>query len=476
MSTFNPVQYVRNVTRSVGYVAKESLKELNPTIAEFADTNNDTIREMYSAARDFKKTAKSGAQRLAESEYAKVGKEAITNFFDDLRSGNFYNKEREDAAGVAALGLNFDDDWDIDEEVNFGEDEEPSDSLTMSGMDTIGDKIAQANAKATILSADYIVKANKATTKSLIAHNEMMFGKLQNSIVGVNSTIASIGQTSLKAATSHYENSTKFYDFMTKQTAEQTGYIKQIYELLDSRFNPKKTAKPSGMNAYQSVMGFSGIPDIAAWGKNIKNNFNDMASLYMGMGSLFTPELLRSMLSSPISSLMKLGTVGMGKHLFGKDLDRFNNTLKGLFGSAVLKINRKADDDPYSLKGMIAQLLGIQPNKSDKIDTSKYDKGRVDWTGKDAKALREVIPTQLAQILSALTGKEAKVFDYESGKWVAHSKIQSDLDKDVNNTIASYRDKSEGKISTDKSTVDIYVQPTNEELMIIKDTYNIICG
>lgn len=51
-----------------------------------------------------------------------------------------------------------------------------------------------------------------------------------------------------------------------------------------------------------------------------------------------------------------------------------------------------------------------------------------------------------------------------------------EIDKDVNNTIASYRDKSEGKISTDKSTVDIYVQPTNEELMIIKDTYNIICG
>lgn len=51
-----------------------------------------------------------------------------------------------------------------------------------------------------------------------------------------------------------------------------------------------------------------------------------------------------------------------------------------------------------------------------------------------------------------------------------------EIDKEVNNTIASYRDKSEGKISTDKSTVDIYVQPTNEELMIIKDTYNIICG
>lgn len=51
-----------------------------------------------------------------------------------------------------------------------------------------------------------------------------------------------------------------------------------------------------------------------------------------------------------------------------------------------------------------------------------------------------------------------------------------EIDKDINNTIASYRDKSEGKISSKNSSVEIYVQPTNEELMIIKDTYKIICG
>ena len=431
MSTFNPVQYVKNVTRSVGYVAKESLKELNPTIAEFADTNNDTIREMYSAARDFKKNAKSGAQRLAESEYVKIGKETMLNFFDDLRTGNFYNKERSESSAAAAAGLNFDDDWDIDAEVNFGEDDDNSDTLTMSGMDEIGSKISQANAKATILSADYIVKANKATTKSMMAHNEMMFGKVQTSIAGINSTIASIGQSSLKAASAHYENSTKFYDFMTKQTAEQTGYMKQIYELLNARFNPKKTERSFGKNAYRDIVGYNGTPDLAAWGKNIKSNFDDMMSLYTSIGGMFTPDMVRHMLSSPVSSLMKMGTVGIGKGLFGKDLEKFNKTLGGLFGSAMLKLNRKASDDPYSIKGMIASLLGIEPSKTKKIDTSKYDKGRTDWTGKDAKALREVIPTQLAQILAALTGKEAKVFDYERGRWVSYSKMQDNLKKDV---------------------------------------------
>ena len=48
------------------------------------------------------------------------------------------------------------------------------------------------------------------------------------------------------------------------------------------------------------------------------------------------------------------------------------------------------------------------------------------------------------------------------------------IDKEVNNNIAGYRDNQEGIISGKDSKIDIYVVPTNEELMIIKDTYEIV--
>jgi acetate kinase len=48
------------------------------------------------------------------------------------------------------------------------------------------------------------------------------------------------------------------------------------------------------------------------------------------------------------------------------------------------------------------------------------------------------------------------------------------LNEEVNNTIASYKDNSEGMISADDSSVAVYVVPTNEELMIIKDTYELV--
>lgn len=48
------------------------------------------------------------------------------------------------------------------------------------------------------------------------------------------------------------------------------------------------------------------------------------------------------------------------------------------------------------------------------------------------------------------------------------------LDEGENSQIASYKDKHEGLISSKDSTISVYVVPTNEELMIIKDTYKLI--
>ena len=48
------------------------------------------------------------------------------------------------------------------------------------------------------------------------------------------------------------------------------------------------------------------------------------------------------------------------------------------------------------------------------------------------------------------------------------------LDSKLNDSIASYKDINEGIISSKTSKIPVYVIPTNEELMIIKDTYKLI--
>ena len=48
------------------------------------------------------------------------------------------------------------------------------------------------------------------------------------------------------------------------------------------------------------------------------------------------------------------------------------------------------------------------------------------------------------------------------------------LNDEVNEQIAGFKERTKGKISAKGSKTDVYVIPTNEELMIVKDTYKII--
>lgn len=438
-TTFNAKAYVKNATRSIAYVATQTIKETNPYISDFAETNSDVFKEMYSAVRDYKKHMRLGKQAIADSEYMKIAKETVTNILDDLKTGNFYNKERSDHLEKGALGLDIGDDWDMnldDIDIDFGDDD---DSLTFSGMDDIGEKIVKGTGQTTLRAADYIVKSNRATSKGILAQNELLFGKLNNSLYGINSTIASLGKSIMEPMSTHFQNSTTFYENNTKMMAEQTGYLKQIYEMMNTRFNPPKREAAKMKNKYSDVFGYGGVPDLREYAKVVKGNFEESMSLFTSILGMLNMDgnggMLRSMLSSPVASLMKGGTTALVNKAVGKDLEKFNKSLSGFFGSAMLKLNRYASkNDEYSgIGGFIANLLNIKPNKKNSIDTSKYEKGRVDWNGKDEKALRDVIPIQLAQILSALTGQEAKIFNYETGKWVKYSDVGKDLRKEVKN-------------------------------------------
>ena len=48
------------------------------------------------------------------------------------------------------------------------------------------------------------------------------------------------------------------------------------------------------------------------------------------------------------------------------------------------------------------------------------------------------------------------------------------IDEEINDSIAGYKDINEGVISTEDSSIRVDVVPTNEEIMIIKDTYELV--
>ena len=50
-----------------------------------------------------------------------------------------------------------------------------------------------------------------------------------------------------------------------------------------------------------------------------------------------------------------------------------------------------------------------------------------------------------------------------------------EVDSKTNDKIAGFKDIHEGLITTKDSAFPVYVIPTNEEIMIIRDTYKIVC-
>lgn len=77
-----------------------------------------------------------------------------------------------------------------------------------------------------------------------------------------------------------------------------------------------------------------------------------------------------------------------------------------------------------------------------------------------------------ALVFTAGLGENAREFREEIVEKLSALNIY--LDKEENMKIAGYLEKQEGIISTPESKIPVYVIPTNEELMIALDTYNLI--
>lgn len=77
-----------------------------------------------------------------------------------------------------------------------------------------------------------------------------------------------------------------------------------------------------------------------------------------------------------------------------------------------------------------------------------------------------------ALVFTAGLGENAR--EFREGIVEKLSSLEIKIDKEANNKIASYLEEQEGLISASDSKVPVYVIPTNEELMIALDTFNII--
>lgn len=420
----NVIKYITNVTKSFGYTMVDIVGDLNPAIRSFRETNDDFGKEMYASIKDIKGITKKLKKSAIESDVYEFAAAYKKNLFEDLRSGKFYNKERIDNTNAKLLNADEEslraefgniDDFESDFNFDNWSDIDDEDDFTI---DDLGDKIASSNAEVTIRSAEYVVAAQKESTKVLYDQQNKIFSQMLNGIATVNSNIGMMSGVP-DALQTHVNNSSDFFERTGKSLEETNSLLKQILDVVSP--STEKVDRMRDMDKEITIRDITsnGMPNIKKYANYVKENIsNELGSLglidsdLLGNGN----NALLTLAASPVSTLAK-GFFKKGiSDVLQKSMTGFNNTLQGFFGSVIAKLNNTADRSDNEIVSKLANIFGLRPEDKNDIDVSNYEKGKVPWDGIARKSLIEVIPGQLAKIVSLLSGKPVELFNYETGR------------------------------------------------------------
>lgn len=458
-------KYASNVAKSVGFISVNVIKGLNPTLSNYVSDSVSDVKDIYD---DLK--GKGGGIKEFFSDKTSLIKDGLGNAFEDLKSGNFYNPDRQNGNLSAAFSFDdneFNDFFSIDDDDDSSSDKESkSDDDNSVAMAAVAGTIANTSK----VSTNRLTKTNRQNTQAMMLHNAKMFNTLTKSVMTVNNTMMSMYNDISKPLNAHMQNTYNFQLASIDEMKKQTDYLKTITDLLKNRFEGdgnggKGFGKKDNRSTWQKVMG-GGLPNIKELFNVGKSAVNDMGIGMLSMlmdKDLMSNDMLRStdLFNSPIATLISMFAGSKLKNSgFGKSLDRFVTRLPKLVSGGIARANSWAKNSPG---GFLSDIVGFITGKmlpgvsNEKLDVSRYHKGRSEWTGMNDKALREVIPTQLAKILSALTGEEAKIFNYQTGRWEKVSytigKHRKDFDTSVTNNISAGRQELDDYIKATYGTV-----------------------
>ena len=113
--------YLKNVGKSVTYATVDASLKLVPEVKDFVETNEDILKASFATVFHFKKSVRETSKLAKQSQIYKDIHTGIDNVLSDIKTGNFYNQERAQAAidntaEMMAGGLD-----DFGEDFNFDE-------------------------------------------------------------------------------------------------------------------------------------------------------------------------------------------------------------------------------------------------------------------------------------------------------------------------------------------------------------------
>ena len=449
----NAVKWITNVGKSISYSLIDELKASNETLASLGSTGKDAYSSIYTTIKNGSGNFKDIGKTISENKYVKIGKDAIDNLKSDLKTGKLYNKERlnsiDPMSGMGFDDINFDDsdfgffdDNGGDDLINFDDDIESaiisSSNKSNQVVDMVGEKSSKAISSTIITTSEYIADVNKASTKALYDQNNALFGRLHSDMKTMNDNLNKYMSFSKDAMVGHYNQSSQFYQNTERKLDEITSLLKESLEISKKYFSTEGDQKSSSSanNRYSDIVDANGLPNFAAYFDLIKKNSKTTLSNNT-YGMIDMADMLMPMLLEGAASPGKFATTAIAKLITPKALktatESLNNTLSNVFSNFLLGIDKEKGGFIPTIKGIIADIFGVDTSVKTGINTSLYKKEAIPFDGVTKKAIIEVIPTYLSKILAAVSNTNETRYDYDKGQFISMKDLRKEF-KDMNRT------------------------------------------
>lgn len=458
MASNSIVSYMKRLGSSVAYAAVDLTEDYTPHTRALFENNKEYVQSLYREAAHSVQELRQ-IDKIKDNTIFRQVNTGWKNFKESIKTGQFYSEAREKQAMAEAVGISEDmmsqleslmggDASQILAELD-GEDTGSTDPTLIRGVPEItkGDiVIASTNSSAIRAGTNAIANAiagsaelGAKTTRTISNLQLKALQQQANTMIAgfnnVSSGLHALSEFNENVIGTHVQNSRIFFEQMTNYTQENNAILKEMLDI-------KRQMYSATMESYNSA---DKTKEASIFDEN--GNFNlkkylayaDEKSKDSSLGLLFStvkmiPMMLGEFVSNPLHSVTKMALDSIIDSSLKVAIRNFDNSLNGFIESALTKLANYGKDNKHSVLGSIAQIFGYKEEnpKLSSVDTSKYNKGPMQWNGIAQKALVEIIPGHLRRIEASLTGQAERVFDYQNGKWTtmnAAKQITRDIDK-----------------------------------------------
>lgn len=406
--------FMRKVGKSFKIIAADVIEKENliPNTRKQFKVYNDYFNEMK-IKRNEKRDLVQSARQLNRTKVYDSSNKFMDRAWNELKSNPIYEDEREE----------------------YFEDEEEKEITTSDLNESIQNS---GKATSTMIGrvGEYVI-SNMRVSNNLQKNANI---KLLNSVSSgfkITTNFLDKIESNTSQLNSHMSNSTTFYQNMLDLQKQSVEIQMAIYEN-QNIINTKNDYQPN--TDFDKVYG-KGYFDFGEYFKVVGANMSTMLSTnsitsgfkYKFIDPIMSTDLAK-LKTNPIETILSLSTRLAVRNLGAVESlsTRISEGIDNFFPNLLNKIaNLSSSDNPIIKKIMsnpmaskILAILGLKVEEKREIDTSKYDKGPVPFDGVTRRSIVKVIPEYLASIEAALTGKEERFMDVESGKWITKSKLK----------------------------------------------------